>query len=1025
MDGDPLGDLRSALAGVFEPSDRRIFEELFGVPETHVDNSYPNDHRKTAPDVVVYFDQVEDFFSTVKDEIRTRFFDALKQLSQKTSLTLLFCIRSDFVDLLLKQCRDVDSNQEAFNLGNLYTLRAFSQPQAKAVLEKILEPVSEGDPLARERSDDFVEALTTELLRPPQDRRLSREDQKTVLPVQLQMIGAVLESLGVQYFSPTGLRKYGGRAGLLRLFVADAAKYVWRKTGVPEDETLRILRRFISPSGTSFTLTSTEIAATLTLSVPEVIRVLDAFCENYLIQREPPTTDGLVKYRLMHDYLGRILTEAPIRVLQKERDAEERIGFWLSRTQEADLSEPRTSQSVVRRIVRPLSQQLPAAEAIRLWRYSSGDGRRLLATNLRAFSLRVVLVLLVLSAGPLAYAFWTASDSYQIAQAVNDGVGLELPIRSSDEDVLAEWALASAAAGYPSVAFDVVGKLHESPQSARESLTLLSLAQAFSQLRDATNAARAAQSITDDATRKVAMRAAAEGLALSGAIDKVDGFLSQIERDDQIAERVQVASLLVAAGQQKAAFAMLPRMEQIAGIENLHERVYTWANLARVFGMSKTSDKATFAWQQALIGVRQMEPDEDGLRKLAVTVSDLGMSGEAIASCAQIQHPYVEITTFPTVAFNLTRHGDTQSAGSLMERAGAAAEQTLGNASSADGDEALDYGLGLAWVGRPPESVVSLMKRPFTEYPPAAFAADVAAALQNLGAADRANSFWRFARTTWAQESDPEKRKAAFVEIGTKLILAKRYEDLEVIIPDFLADAQENGLKMDGLTSLLLQLLKPSQDDPQLQPIVQLVTGSLSQLIASGEGSVTDRRLITQLFIDVGERSQALVVARSIQRGDERAAALADVAASFVLSGDRNSGRARFYEAKKTAEAGEFRSYALLSISKAYARLGYYRSARLICQSCENAQRLEADAWILAGYAIHKHPGLLRRVRPPCFLAIFTSHQIGSPRVRCRRSPEWSRPPLTPPYLVQSWTSQLEAAWRGGKRRHARHARRR
>src|SRR5215467_3906867 len=102
------------------------------------------------------------------------------------------------MDLFIGLCREVDPAQTALDLGSYYTLRAFPRERAEAVLRQMFEPLHAQDPILRQQFEDFGKALVQELLRPPRDMRLNREDPMTVLPVELQIIGMMIESIGAE-----------------------------------------------------------------------------------------------------------------------------------------------------------------------------------------------------------------------------------------------------------------------------------------------------------------------------------------------------------------------------------------------------------------------------------------------------------------------------------------------------------------------------------------------------------------------------------------------------------------------------------------------------------------------------------------------------------------------------------------------------------------------------------------------------------------------------------------------------------
>jgi len=155
-----------------------------------------------------------------------------------------------------------------------------------------------------------------------------------------QTVGMMIESLGMRNFSAAGLSRLGGKAGLMRAYIEDAKTYVLHRTGVPDDQALLMLRQLISPAQTKWTQTAQAIGAALNTSAGQVEQVLNAFAEKYLVNRLPAEVaegsaevkESAQRYELMHEHLVQILTEAPDPVLQKAKDAEERLLFWMNRT---------------------------------------------------------------------------------------------------------------------------------------------------------------------------------------------------------------------------------------------------------------------------------------------------------------------------------------------------------------------------------------------------------------------------------------------------------------------------------------------------------------------------------------------------------------------------------------------------------------------------------------------------------------------------------------------------------------------
>jgi hypothetical protein len=212
---DPFGNLLRALGGgsSSRPRQRVSKNALADAIAAAGRAAGQGDHAEAARPLLLFIDQCEELFVTVRDEERLRFFAALKDAVLAGSLRLVVAIRDDFIDLLIKVCREVDAEQQALNLGSYYTLRPFRRDQAEAVLGEILKAAHGDDPLRKQQQEDFAGALVRELLRPPRDKRLCQDDEKSVLPVELQVAGMVIERRGGEPFSVTELGRQGARRG--------------------------------------------------------------------------------------------------------------------------------------------------------------------------------------------------------------------------------------------------------------------------------------------------------------------------------------------------------------------------------------------------------------------------------------------------------------------------------------------------------------------------------------------------------------------------------------------------------------------------------------------------------------------------------------------------------------------------------------------------------------------------------------------------------------------------------------------
>lgn len=416
---DPMGKLRSALLGEpYVPGDQQVHAEMLLEAIERAQGSRLVEAASAAPlaPILICIDQFEQLFVTVDGETRTAFLGALRVAIEKYGVRLIISIRSDFIDLLSRLARQIDPKQRFLDLGSYYTLRAFSGEQAEGVLDTMLKPLQSSDPVLRHQVEQFSKALVRELLQPPRDKRLYQYGQTTVLPVDLQTIGMVIESMGASYFSSAGLRKLGGKAGLLRAYIEDAKTFAWRRTGVARDRTLLILRRLISPANTTLSETPESIGAALSCSADQVSSVLDAFAEKYLVVRLPSESVPVnsrsapsARYELMHEHLVRVLAETPEPFLQRAKDAEERMNYWLRRTLRLREPEPAGGRRTWRdRMASMLAQPIPISETLNLWRFSrSAVERQMLRRNALAFALRTTPFLIV----GLIAAIWAYSRS--------------------------------------------------------------------------------------------------------------------------------------------------------------------------------------------------------------------------------------------------------------------------------------------------------------------------------------------------------------------------------------------------------------------------------------------------------------------------------------------------------------------------------------------------------------------------------------------------------------------------------------
>jgi hypothetical protein len=464
---DPFGRLRGALLDEPYERNRRYGRPALAQAIESARAAYPDQP------LLVCIDQLEELFVTVPDKTRAAFLEALTEFIARGRLRLLLAIRSDFSDLLLKACREADPEHTAldFDRESYYTLLPFDAEKAESVVNRMLATADglHTDPLLLQQRKEFARELVAELLRPPGDTRLCRDDEHRVLPVELQMVGWTYESMLGGRFTAQDLKRRGGKVGLYRDYIADAKDYVFRKTGIRGEQALVVLRRLISPAGTKWPQSVEEISSACPgLSPAQVNDVMLAFAQRYIVRRlpdeeprDPPAANAqspsgatgsasatdlrrpevgkstinhaaghapAPRYELMHEHMIQLLREAPEPALQKLRDAEARLRFWRERTRplfEPEARAAKTKASLPRRAIEVLrslyTSPIPPREILSLWPYAHDrESRRMLNHSLRGY-LAWPLTLLV-----LFVCAWTAreirlrSPDYQLEYVIRN-----------------------------------------------------------------------------------------------------------------------------------------------------------------------------------------------------------------------------------------------------------------------------------------------------------------------------------------------------------------------------------------------------------------------------------------------------------------------------------------------------------------------------------------------------------------------------------------------------------------------------
>ena len=283
-----------------------------------------------ADSTFVVMDQFEDVFTIHRETIRKRAIRAiLNAIRSNPRLKVIIGIRSDYRDLLDRLVREVEPGQEYLLLSNYFSLRPFLEAESIAATMAILSPLHANNEQLAVLHRDFSEELTRQLLERPRDKRLSQDDDPTVLPASLQLIGTTLEmTSGALGFNRSYLRQLGGKSGILKLFVDDVKRRIFRVTGVNESTTFALLTELSSETNLSQGRSLNDLALSIKQSPKTTLDILLALKRMRLVVDLPKrTTSDSPAFRLVHEHFVRVLDEAPDRNLQAARDAKERLRF--------------------------------------------------------------------------------------------------------------------------------------------------------------------------------------------------------------------------------------------------------------------------------------------------------------------------------------------------------------------------------------------------------------------------------------------------------------------------------------------------------------------------------------------------------------------------------------------------------------------------------------------------------------------------------------------------------------------------
>ncbi|MCB0263650.1 MAG: ATP-binding protein [Calditrichaeota bacterium] len=508
-------------------------ERLLNTFKTIADSKSEAD--ASAKPLLICIDQFEELFVTVPDQQREHFLETLKTAFKDHPIYLVFVIRSDFRDLLDKLVRKIDPERLLFSLGNYYELKAFSPEKAESVVKQLLAPLKEYHSFDQNLVEAFSSMLVNELLRPPRDERLNREDTKTVLPVELQTIGFMLEGTDARNLNIERYKSRGGKTGLYQDYIEDAKTYVYRSTGIPAEQSLRMLRCMISDGGNKIIKTIEQLSAESASSVAEVKDVMQAFADKLLVcplpENELKTGEtgqsNRIAYELMHESLVHVLKEAPEPVLQKMRDAHERLKFWQQRQTAKNVTDENGNVQWFRRFRQWFAMPIPLVEALQLLRFADlPDYRKMLVRNIRGFFARllvpvsIICLLIALSYTTQYQLYCVTSNSLWFSKLSPQSISNMIHNDDNTSSMGYLWLKQLTVLGKGAMALAVAGEL---TSERYRSYALQAVAEGYGQLGDPALAASvmdsarvAAAKIKDEWHRSYALQAVAEGYGQLG-----------------------------------------------------------------------------------------------------------------------------------------------------------------------------------------------------------------------------------------------------------------------------------------------------------------------------------------------------------------------------------------------------------------------------------------------------------------------------------------------------------------------------
>lgn len=1002
---DPFGKLFCALRQeAFKPLDqavdeRTLIELIIKISQT---NEAENTLTGSTKPLLLIIDQFEELFATVRNEGRNSFLLMLKNAIDEGKLRLLIVIRSDYIDLLMSACRELDQEQQALKIGNYYTLRAFNEAQAEAVLDEILTPIKTENLIQEQIIEDFSQALVLELLRPPRDKRLHVSEGKTVLPVELQMIGMIIENMGTENFSPAGLRKLGGKAGLLRIYLEDAKEYVWRKTGESGDTSLLVLKALIPSSEIKQVFTARSIGGSLGIAPARAEKILSAFSERYLVNKLPVeierNNDDIPSkqcYELMHEHLAQVLSEAPEPILQKARDAEERLRFLSARVAALTPGDGPQRKSFPARLTVSFSQPIKLSEIISLWRFAQrSDLRQMLRNSLLAFSLKflitVVSILLVLG----AWLLRTHSDSYQIQSILADApVAQAAAARSNSSDFVIDWADALVRSNKPQLVFAMMNQIEDDRLQVE---VLLAGGEVSAELGRSDesinffNQALGKARLIREGSRASAVAAIALALKRVGRVDEADQVFNEaLDAARQSTEKEKQGDLALVVRMMIDAGKIEPALDIASHLENEHTRDGVLEDIARAQIMVGDLEASL----NTALKINNYSLRSGTLAEVVKELAKKGKIDEALQAIPKIVQDDFRDTALSDLAEGMAEKGMVDNAIKTVRRIGKDdfTPEVLAEVvkARAEAKKFSRFGETL----RPSSGDLQTMAL-----------IRVAGGLREAGKQEDAKRIFNEVQTAIPQIEDDELRALAhwmlslfLIEAGDKEAAQKSFDELLAFLRQFksIGDSRdnENDNALYGylvLLQLLMSLDNEAEAGKQFTDVLAVVKNnedekvrfelfssmadfltmvlssdemkqalSESQFAASNPDKLkSDDIIMINRMRAMADRAldESLNAAYNLNENRARLNALITVSTLLSRVGKSDKAKQALDSAREIAgnlQADAEVSSALAEVAKGFARLRYFRLARLTCEACSSVDKLSAYTVTLNEYV---HP---------------------------------------------------------------------